>query len=477
MTTPGASASSVTDGNGSVFGGKQAASANLAFLALPSGTPLAGEVPTATGSGAASAWTAQPGIGRGFRPQGITYQDLLFTGQSGGFTPVIAGTGSSGGTDTSDFVLGTQAVKVTTNGAGANTNIHGTFTSALNLTGKIPVLWLKLENLAHFSNTYPRFFLGDTNLTTCYSWKLGDSPTTPWLLDGEWLRITLPFGTAATIGSPSRASLPSFTIQIFDDNTANPVTVHLGGLATMREPPRWPNGVVSITFDDGYLGQFQTARPYMDKYGFRATAYLITETLWNHGSGLFNSYMTLAQAQQLEQMSGWEIGSHAFTAANHNAGYVSIGDTAALADMQLAKAYLRDQGFRSPEQFAYPLGAYGTGTTANARRLFGSSRSISQIGGFPDETFPPADLSRLRSQAVSSLNGPPLATVKTYVDQAFANKEWLVLTFHDIQAVASGDKQWDTADFQSLIDYIATKTIPVRTVSEVLRSDPDVAPS
>ena len=282
-------------------------------------------------------------------------------------------------------MLGTYAVKGSTSGSSGQCNISGSFGVALNLTGKCPVVWLKMEHFANFLGGYPRIFLGDTGLTNCYQWKVTESAGQPWALDGEWLRITLPVGSATVIGSPSRSSLPALTIQTFD-NGSGPAVVHLGGLATMTEPAQWPGGVVSLAFDDGYISQFQTAKPYMDKYGYRGTAYLITETLWNHSA--YAGYLDLPSAQALEWYSGWEIAAHAYTAANHSAGYVSIGQSAALADMQAAKSYLRDQGFKAVEQFAYPLGVFDSGTLANTRRLFGSGRTISSVGGFPDETFP-----------------------------------------------------------------------------------------
>jgi len=233
----------------------------------------------------------------------------------------------------------------------------------------------------------------------------------------------------------------------------------------MAEAAQWPNGVVSLTFDDGYLSQYTTARPYLDKYGYRGTAYVITETLWNHAN--FPGYFSLAQAQQLE-LGGWEIATHAYTAANHNAGYVSIGDTAALSDMQSGKAYLLQQGFKAPEQFSYPLGAFQAGTITNVARIFGTGRTISLTGSFPDETFPPANLTRLKAYPVSAASG--IALAQTYITQAAANKEWLILLIHDVLTSASGSLQLSTANFQTLIDSLNSAGLPVRPISEVLKS-------
>lgn len=391
--------------------------------------------------------------------------DVLFAGQSGGFTPAFSGTGS-GGTDTVDFVLGTQAVKATTNGAGGQSKISGTFGTALNLTGKCLVLWIKMENLGTFLGGYPRIYLGDTALTNVYWWHLASPAAQPYNMDGEWMRVTLPFSAATVVGSPVRSTLAAVTIQVFD-NSAGTCTFHLGGMATMNQPAQWPQGVLSIAFDDGFDSQFTTAKPYMDKYGYRGTSYLIAEALWNNAA--WPAYMTLSQAQQLEQYSGWEIGAHAYSFANHDAGYIATGDAQSQADMQNAFEYLSAQGFKAAGHFAYPLGAFDATTVTNANTLFASGRTISQLGGFPQETFPPAQSPRLRSIAVNTLTS--VGTIEGYITAAQANLDWLILVFHNIVTTPTGGSvtQFSTANFQSLMDFVSTANIPVRPVGEVMK--------
>lgn len=403
---------------------------------------------------------------KGHRPSDLVLVDKIFMGQSGGFSPTGAGTGATiVNTDTSDFVLGTYAVKVTTNGAGANTKIQGTFSSALDMTGKQLVIWFKQDNLANTLAGSPRVCLGDLNLTNFYYWVITSLTGQPYNLDGEWVRVALPWGAAATTGSPARNSLPALVIQFFD-NSAGPITVHLGGLATISETAVWPSGVVSLTFDDGFASHYTQAKPYMDKYGFPGTEYIITEVLWNHAA--YGGYLTLGQAKGLENYSGWHVAAHAYTAANHNAGYTGIPDVAALADMERAKEYLNAQGFKSPEQFAYPLGNFNSQTLINARRLFRSARTIHGPGGNLDESFPPSDMTRLRAQTFGNLN--TLASAEGFIDRAYANKEWVIFTFHDLVASATTGLQWAISDFQSLMDYISAKGIPVRTVADVLNA-------
>lgn len=448
----------------------QAVTAMSAYLPLPSGTPTNGQVPIATGNGETSAWGYPPSGSKGYRPPDLQLAQKVWMGQPGHpFT--FSGTGATGNNnDTSTFAIGNESIFVTTGGTGQNTKISGTFSQALNLTGQSLVIWLRMDAYAHYLGGYPRIYLGDLGLTNCYQWKLAESAGQPWALDGEWVRITLPFGSATVVGSPSRSSLASLTIQVFDDSAA-PVTVHFGGIATMNESAAFPNGVLSICFDDGYGSALTNAVPYMDKYGFRGTSFVICETLFNHAS--FPSYLSLAQASALEQENGWEIGAHAFTAASHNSTYTGISDAAALADMQAAKSYLLAQGFKSPDIFAYPGGNFDAATVTNVRSLFSAGRTISQLGGFPDETPQPAIPSRIRGYAVSAVSG--IANAQGFVTAAQANKEWLLLVFHDIQASASGNLQLSTANFQTLMDSVNSSGIQVMPVGDVMRYAPGIA--
>jgi peptidoglycan/xylan/chitin deacetylase (PgdA/CDA1 family) len=385
-------------------------------------------------------------------------------------TPTFTASGGSGNnTDAVNYALGTFGVTAATSGAGGSSLIQGTFqlnsvNTPLNMLGKSLVIWMKRTTFSNFLGSYPRVCLGDTSLTNYYYWATKENPAQPWALDGEWIRMTLPFGAAHTVGSPNRASLAAITIQTFDASTG-PATVTLGGVATMAEAAtQWPHGVVSWTCDDGYASQFSVAAPYMDRYGQRATSYIITETLWNP---VFGSYFTLAQARQLEQMNGWEMGVHSYTAYNHNASYTGISDAAALADMQAGKFWLLNNGFRCPETFCYPEGLYNDATMTNCLSNFASSLSISQNGDDPGETWPPADRARIRRVMI----GPATvtATIQGYIDAAVANHQWLVLGWHDLSASPTG-LQSLTSQFLTLVDYVASSGIACLPVSEVLKA-------
>ena len=68
-------------------------------------------------------------------------------------------------------------------------------------------------------------------------------------------------------------------------------------------------GAVSLTFDDGYLSQYQNAVPKMNAAGFKGTFYIITRQMADDG---FSAYMSKAQVAELS-VQGHEIGAHTRT--------------------------------------------------------------------------------------------------------------------------------------------------------------------
>ena len=63
----------------------------------------------------------------------------------------------------------------------------------------------------------------------------------------------------------------------------------------------------------------------------------------------------------------------------------------------------------------------------------------------------------------------PPATITAAIDKAWTNGEWLILCFHGIHT--GSDSYWyDSTDYRTIVDYINAKTIPVRTVGNVLNT-------
>jgi hypothetical protein len=79
----------------------------------------------------------------------------------------------------------------------------------------------------------------------------------------------------------------------------------------------------------------------------------------------------------------------------------------------------------------------------------------------------PADSLKLRVFYVT--NTTTLARATAAVDNARANREWIVLVFHQLVASPPAvSTEWSAADFATLVAHVASSGIPVKTVGQVL---------
>ena len=369
--------------------------------------------------------------------------------------------------DTSDPVIGSQSITLATIGTGVKcaASIFGGPT--MDMRDKIPAIWLRVTGQANVLDF--KFWIGSGGLANGYRWQLKENPAAwPFLREGQWVRITLPIGKATVLGTPDPRVFTDVQLDVYD-NSAGAVTVGYGGLEFI---PRGQAPVISLTFDDNLLSQYTTAKPYLDKYGYKGTLYPISGILKDPANPAYTNYFKLAELKKF-QNQGWEVGVHADSVALHNQtvsqggtganGYTAYASAAQLADMREAKQYLIGQGFLGTDHFAWPQGAYDEAARTNANQLFTSARGLTNPTW---ESTPVGD--RLNIRCIGPTNVTSLATMTGAVDQAIAGNEWLVFCFHSIVTTPATPQEVATADFQALVDYIASKGVAVRTVGEVM---------
>jgi len=370
------------------------------------------------------------------------------------------GTGTSNLNDTSDYVLGSQAASGTSDGGGSNYQRLSKYGLAVDMTGKQFKLWVK-EGTGSIKDilVYAR---SGASWTHFYMWSIRTTASTaPYLRDG-WRLVTLNFGDAAVTGTPDRAAIEGVRVAWRDNGGASTATVHVNGLASFAEPATaFPNGVVSLTFDDGYSSIFTEARKKMDTYGFPGTHYTIRDLIGTSG------YMTTAQLAQLQDLHGWEIGSHADTNAAHTDRFTGLTTAELEVELRDLKAWMTGEGFRAADQLAYPGGEFNEAVTQAMTAYYASGRTTSGKG-LTLETVPPADPYRLR--AFNVIDTDTTGTIQALVDKAYTNKQWLILVFHKILTTSATSIEYSIANFGTVVDYLNTKGIPVRTVGEVLRA-------
>lgn len=391
-------------------------------------------------------------------------------GTSGHGFVASTGAATSNMNDTTDFARGAQSAQVTTKGDSSSVaGIRKTGIASMNLTGKKFEVTVEVSDWTRCKNV--NLYVGDTSFANFYLLSLWDSNDAGGVTaiqpggNGEWVTLTCDMSSViSTTGTPSLAAVTCLQVGFLDNGAA--FTGHVNHIGTYAGSPVYPNGVVSLTFDDSFLSQWQIAQPRLERYGFAGTFYTIVDKI-----GTDSYYMTLSQLIAMQESGGHEVAAHAFTVANHNLtnGYADLSTSALHAEVAQLKQWMLINGFRGADHFAYPKGIYTPATQAVVRQYFSSARgTLKKPIGTPN----PANVYRMQSFGC----GYPqtsLAAAQTAIDNAYTNGSWQTLHFHDLvttppSPAGTSYVQWDIASFNSLMDYIATKGIPVRAVGDVL---------
>jgi hypothetical protein len=417
-------------------------------------------------------------VSRGHAWRGASFSEQLQSGHS--WTAGGAGLGSSNLNDTANYVRGTQSATITTSGAGTQAQLRRLGLSALNLTGKAVRVILKVDDVTHLNRL--EFVIGSSSLANFFKWILhthsGVNPN--WVRSGEWVVITFSWADVASAagtysiaanGAPStKTGFTDLQLNVFDDG-AQGVTTHLQAVEVIPDiTPTFAGGLVSVVVDDAWQSFYDLARPKMDALGYRGTQYVISDYVGTSGR------LTLAELSSLQTHSGWEIAGHAYTNAAHGQanGYADLTSAAVDAELRNLRAWLVVNGFNG-DSFAYPKGSFGL-TTDNVpieslvARYFSSGRSINFDNA---EMVAPPMRYRLRAKTgISEVATTPASVVATggILDRCQLQGDWLILVFH--QVVASGADASDKvtqAGFNTVMDGIASRSIPVLPVSEVMR--------
>ncbi len=127
--------------------------------------------------------------------------------------------------------------------------------------------------------------------------------------------------------------------------------------------------VVGITFDDGYLNNLTHALPVLQRHGFSATCYALSNLLgqtntWDRDIGI--AQVPLMNAGQLRQWvaGGQEVGSH----TQNHVRLLQCDAPTARAEMTQDRAALEGLLGVPVQHFCYPYGEYATEHVTMARQ-------------------------------------------------------------------------------------------------------------
>ncbi|GJL78816.1 MAG: hypothetical protein NPINA01_18050 [Nitrospinaceae bacterium] len=356
---------------------------------------------------------------------------------------------SAAGTQTDDTTAhlnGTQSLRLATDGDGvAVFSRSGLFSPALDLTNQSLVMRLKTGDIANTSEI--TIYLSSDNFSANWYIFPFDDPATNFYKDGEWVVVTMNFSDATVTGSPDRAGINKIQLRV-KDNSSTAVAINFASLGSIPEPG---NGMLSFTFDDGWLSQYDEAKKKMSEFGFPGTAYIIKDNVGQPG------FLSLNQMRELEDLHGWEMATH------HGTNLTTVSLSEAESRIRSEKQWLIDHGFnRGVDHFAIPNGAFNQDLMNLFKKYFRTARTIAPTG----ETFPPADWHRLR--VLNVINTTTTTQIASAVDDARTNKYWLILLFHKIVVSPSASTEYSIADFETVVNDIAADGIAVKTISQAI---------
>jgi peptidoglycan/xylan/chitin deacetylase (PgdA/CDA1 family) len=263
--------------------------------------------------------------------------------------------------------------------------------------------------------------------------------------DAEWTPVTLGFGGAQIVGTPDRGAIDSIGLVVRDQGNG-PVEVDFGGWALVDEPAE---GVVSLTFDDGYKEHLAAAR-MVAAHGWRGTAYVIPSLVGKP------RFLDRAQLRDLGKL-GFDVAAH------DERPFTDLAPGDLLPHLVEIQRFLVEEGqARGAVHLAYPNGKQEPRRVRPAvREVFDTAR----LAGGGLETLPPGDRHLLRAYNVTPDTTPE--QVAGLARRAREHKEWLILMFHQLVEKPSGPTEYAMKDFSRLLDAVGQSGVRVRPLSDV----------
>jgi peptidoglycan/xylan/chitin deacetylase (PgdA/CDA1 family) len=236
-----------------------------------------------------------------------------------------------------------------------------------------------------------------------------------------------------------------------------------------------PHGVISLTFDDGFLSQYTTVFPILQSYGVVGTFYIPTVL---NGDGEPEQIPISGLLEM--QAAGNEIGSHSVD----HPDFTELNDSQIAWECSESKATLQSWGLTVTD-FAYP---YGTGDLSyadtivsqyyrSARTVFGDLVTLPatafEIPAFNGEYTGGGDLSEYEDF---------LSNINSIIDDVAANNQWATFYLHNVgsnlpDVLTYGGIYVD--DFTVFLEHIITSGVKIITVNQALNliSPPAPPPS
>lgn len=360
-----------------------------------------------------------------------------------------SGAGTLDAADTTDFAVGSSSVRMTTGGTGSF-RFWQIATTVTDFSALIPRIIFKVPSFTNLNELY--LYLGDTAMANYFKANLAEIAARNeqrFSKVGEWIVLDIPrsdFTVGA--GSPVWTTIQVARVFIADKNNT-PATIQINSVGGVPDSTALPNGAAVFTFDDSDASHWTVAKPYLDRIGAPGVSFPILSNIDSGG-------LTATQLRAMRDYSGWEIGGHAYDAAEHTAGFTGLSED--VLDSRFDRIKSNGASLDLPmENFAWPNGDSDLLAEKVARRYFRSARGTST--GIQPPTF-------TNPMRLKGVGDNPLSNA---VAKAKSSKSIAIFVIHRL--VTSGASGTDvlTSAFQAAVDACVAQGVPIMTLSEVIR--------
>jgi peptidoglycan/xylan/chitin deacetylase (PgdA/CDA1 family) len=235
--------------------------------------------------------------------------------------------------------------------------------------------------------------------------------------------------------------------------TSTPPTPPPATTTPPTQPPtaeQFAEGMVTLSFDDSWLSQYEQGLPILDQAGIKGTFYITTEPIENGWDG----FITLTQLKDIA-LKGHELGGHTVT----HADLATLRRARISSEIRNSKSFIQNQTGTIVTSLAYPYGSYNSTVITQAKQAgYTNARGVEE--GLVKKND---DKYTLKSHSVGPTTA--LSTIRAYIDQAKANKQWYILTLHEIDN-AGGEYSTSPQDLQAIVEYIKATGIKAVTMQQ-----------
>jgi peptidoglycan/xylan/chitin deacetylase (PgdA/CDA1 family) len=215
-------------------------------------------------------------------------------------------------------------------------------------------------------------------------------------------------------------------------------------------------GMVSITFDDGWQSIADKAAPILDAYGYATTQYIVTDAATKN----VGDYMNLDTIRKLKD-AGHEIASH----TTKHCDLTQLSSDSVERQVHDSKTVLEKADLGPIKSLAYPYGQYDGRVDAITSKYYPLMRSSED--GYNGRYF---DNRNIRAMAVHSTTTDK--EFQSWVDHAERHKLWLVIIYHRVDE--QGDYSVTSKQLTQQLDMIKNsrlKVLPLAKAADTIRAD------